>query len=598
MPRLLRSRWSSTALFFENMTAFSLFHRPSFAGKLQMIDDDATCAALLAAMFAFSSRFRPYVPGRFAPADFHRMADHWIEAAQQRISDTTPSLPLLQAMTLNTFMHLTRGAKGTAWRALGLLVRMAYEMELHLVDVSGMVIDDAWVENEERRRLWWAIWELDVFASTVRRLPNAIDWQLNRTLLPVDDDAWFARQPQVSCFLLPDPSDRWKALVSSGTSSAKAWFIVLNSIMRSIQLLVCPSTSNVLEMPALPRQRAASDSVSPIIDSAASRDVQSHLVILGNCLYCTELHIPSCWAYDGRRLDFRRKTTVDSPDRIESQIYSIYIMIQLSKLMLHYRDVFNVSLPDPLESSGSADVQIPSSGLSWERFADRPSWQAYLEAAENILQIVTNSSPNHIMYVNPFLTTTIWFATAVFLVHRHLGTSEGSLERQVVQSKYDLLRSIVSKSMEFWNISPILATKFKILETELDRLENSKNQSERTSINGQAFDRFSKRRRSHKTQHRSTGIEPTRAQNSLEHMASTASSNLPFQCSNVSNPSNVPVGQQILGGGLQAEMDSTLGVPSEGTDVDMSGFNEAWLNLNDFEQPHLQSFLTGILAWE
>jgi len=156
------------------MTAFSLFHQPSFEDKVGAVDDAFHLTALLAAMFSISARFRPISP-RHTPDDFHGLAVQYTEAALHRTPDSPPPVVLLQAITLTTFVHLTRGAKGAAWRALGLLVRMAYELDLHLVDADdGHEFDaDVWTEKEERRRLCWAIWELDVFASTVRRLPTA-----------------------------------------------------------------------------------------------------------------------------------------------------------------------------------------------------------------------------------------------------------------------------------------------------------------------------------------------------------------------------------------------------------------------------------------
>ncbi|GME44975.1 uncharacterized protein LTHEOB_9938 [Neofusicoccum parvum] len=188
--------------FHSNMTAFSLFHLPTFGLKTQNVTSPSILKAGFAAMLAFGARFETPPPERVDEGSlggilvgtpshekFHSLSLQFLDAAIDECGDEPPSLCLLQVAILTTFYQLIQGVRGRAWRSLGLCVRMAYELGLHQVD-SGEPYRQApestdsvtrWCFDEERRRAWWAIWEMDSFASTIRRCPTAIDWTENET---------------------------------------------------------------------------------------------------------------------------------------------------------------------------------------------------------------------------------------------------------------------------------------------------------------------------------------------------------------------------------------------------------------------------------
>jgi hypothetical protein len=130
------------------MTAFSLFHRPTFESKLYAIHSSTQRRALLASMFAFSSRFKDIAQNTTSfsripsSGTFLVIADHAIDDALNDCSDEAPPLCLLQAMILTTFHHLTSGVRSRSWRSLGTCVRVAYELNLHNIDKEppGMYI--------------------------------------------------------------------------------------------------------------------------------------------------------------------------------------------------------------------------------------------------------------------------------------------------------------------------------------------------------------------------------------------------------------------------------------------------------------------------
>ncbi len=87
---------------------------------------------------------------------------------------------------------------------------------------------------------------MDVFASTIRRSPTAIDWAMNQTCLPVRDEEWFQNKYHPSCFLEQSPMERWRKLKASGNESPAAWIMVMNSLMRNAQSLTRGNLAGIL----------------------------------------------------------------------------------------------------------------------------------------------------------------------------------------------------------------------------------------------------------------------------------------------------------------------------------------------------------------
>ncbi|KAH8882412.1 hypothetical protein GQ53DRAFT_733920 [Thozetella sp. PMI_491] len=441
--------------YFTNMTSFTIFKPRSIEHKLRSLRSPAEGEALVAAIFSFSARFHScfHAPGRPdvcpAPEHFATIATTQLEKALDRYADSIPPFWLLQTYVLVAFYELTRSVRSKSWRVLGNCIRLAYEMNLHMIDVErqpGSEADghhadaDRWSAMEERRRAWWAIWEMDVFASTIRRLPLAIDWSQNFTLLPVSDDSWFNNIPQPSCYLALDPTLRWKHLSSSGNNSARAWFIIINSLMCNAQLIAYPMGST--------------------IDwSGESNDDDLH--IIENSLFCASNSLPPDLAYHGETLDFRTKaSSADiSYRQYHSDIYAIHLMTQLVRFMSHHHKVC-AQAPAP-----GTEPSAPAAALS---SADASSWSHYMNAAQEIVTIARNSAPDHCKYVNPFLTNTVWFAAAAQVACRVFGPT--SRNKQLVESNYELLALVIDRFIAFWDIMGMLKRRLSRVEAGLKGL--------------------------------------------------------------------------------------------------------------------------------
>lgn len=442
--------------------------------------------ALFAAMLAFAARFfssrinTGWNLGSDDVKDIHLRSQYFltlafthIDNALEEYGDEPPSLGVLQALIFATHCQLTQGVRRKAWRSLGKCIRLAYELDLHLVDSdeTGSIGDadvPQWCREEEKRRAWWAIWEMDVFASAIRRTPPTIDWTQMETLLPVEDQHWFDGRPQFSCFMDPDPTCRWKRLHECGNQSPKAWFLVVNSFMKEAQRV---SASRSLPFQGLRHNNSHRKSK---VGQQSSRQTGScgveaarRLDVLANSVRCLEMALPEHLRYHNQYLNFRARVPGQSCSsrQLHCSIYNIYVMTQLARLMIYRSGTFRNLSPKFLRENDSINPEKDRPERNCATSADNLALIQYFEAADNIFAIITRSCDSHIQYINPFLSSTIWLACAVQLLHKEVKSDETS--RTLIRSKFDVLHMTYSRCVSFWNIQTALQQNLEALEMQL-----------------------------------------------------------------------------------------------------------------------------------
>ncbi|KAF3056136.1 hypothetical protein CFAM422_012862 [Trichoderma lentiforme] len=442
--------------YFNNMTTFTLFKPYKIEEKLSRMQSATEAEALVAAIFAFAARFHssfstPSRPTECPPhSHFACIASKRLNEALEQLDDAVAPLWLLQAYILLTLYQLTQSVRSKSWRHLGVCIRLAYELDLHRVDfpsnqqadTDNYSIDtEHWSILEEKRRAWWAIWEMDVLASAIRRLPMAINWGYNFTFLPVSDGCWFSDSPQKSCYLAVDPNLRWKHLQESGNLSPKAWYIVINSFVYNCQLLLSDYKLNT-------------DSTTTMAD----------VTILANCLYCTTNSLPSDLTYHGQALDFltRRSPQDISCRQFHNDIYCIHIMTQLVQFMIYHHQI-------AAEAPWMAEFDANNLKSGNEnKISNHPLWSNYMKAAEDVITMVRNSSGEHYKYVNPFMINTLWIAAAAQIACRIFGPL--SFNKQLAESNYELLCLNMDRSIIFWCGMDILKRRLTRVEALLKGL--------------------------------------------------------------------------------------------------------------------------------
>ncbi|KAK0631379.1 fungal-specific transcription factor domain-containing protein [Immersiella caudata] len=452
--------------YFANMTAFSLFRPGSIESKFPMMQHFSEAEALVAAMFSFGARHCQDEAGRSSncpsPSHFAQIAQSGYDETVARYGDLRPPFWLLQAGVLVTFYQLTQSVRSRSWRRLGDCIRASYEMNLHLVDANHDPTAKTektpadvqrWVLLEERRRTWWAVWEMDVFASTIRRLPVAINASVNLTMLPVSDSCWFNDIYQESCFLTEDCSLRWKHLSESGNQSAKAWFIVINSLMRNTQRIVYPAGTAMR-----------------ILNDRFSETHQDQLNIVANSLYCATASLPSGLAYQGETLDFRPKPAPQnhlSPRQEHADKYAIHLLTQLCRFMIYHHKI--CAQAPWLQHRKKETPNMKDMGASQQTQTTAISeWSNYMSASDEIVNVVRNSARDHYKYVNPFLANTLWFAAAAQCACKVFGPP--SFNKRLVTSNLDLLKLTIDRYISFWGGMESLKGRLSRIETGLQSL--------------------------------------------------------------------------------------------------------------------------------
>ncbi|KAL6689775.1 fungal-specific transcription factor domain-containing protein [Trichoderma pleuroticola] len=458
--------------YFNNMTTFTLFKPYKIEEKLSRMQSVTEVEALVAAIFAFAARFHSSFSTLSRPTEcpphshFACIASKRLNEALEQLDDAVAPLWLLQANILLTFYQLTQSVRSKSWRHLGVCIRLAYELDLHRVDFppnqpldrdKHSIDTEHWSMLEEKRRAWWAIWEMDVLASAIRRLPMAINWGYNFTFLPVPDSNWFGDSPQKSCYLAMDPNLRCKHLQESGNLSPKAWYIVINSFVQNCQLLLSDYKVNT-----------------------GSTINMADVTILANCLYCTTNSPPSDLTYHGQALDFvtRRSPQDISYRQFHNDIYCIHIMTQLVHFMiLHHQ----IAVEAPwMDESDTKNLKTGDEN----KISNHPLWSNYMKVSEDVITMVRNSSGEHYKYVNPFMINTLWIAAAAQIACRIFGPL--SFNRQLAESNYELLCLNMDRSIIFRCGMDILKRRLIRVEALLKGLA-ARQGNDRSTINLAGF---------------------------------------------------------------------------------------------------------------
>ena len=224
-------------------------------------------AILILGIFALAARFSK--ASVFAGTDPSMRGDMFASLAailkDHEIKDIRePSLDLVKGCILLAFHTLSAGQTSSGALLVSVCVRFAYDLGLDGIDddddvVEGMNNEDlvqggdsdeleAWVDKEDLRRVWWAIFELDTFASTLSIQPYGIERGEIKVLLPVSDEHWFQRRPISSAHLNQRLGTIWKSLERSDNQTPRAWFLVTNYLKSCLADATRQTKRNQMEM--------------------------------------------------------------------------------------------------------------------------------------------------------------------------------------------------------------------------------------------------------------------------------------------------------------------------------------------------------------
>ncbi|KAJ9602802.1 hypothetical protein H2200_012582 [Cladophialophora chaetospira] len=243
-------------IFFDRVSGFlPILHRPRFYARhfpslrastgVQGLSLETALILngmmSLAARFSNSAHFMGTVPTRRGETFAKEAQSIYADATRLQGEEFSPTLEYLQGCILLAFYHNTNASNSFGWTLTGVCTRLAYDLEIDLVDedicdqgdpfAAQADAAEDWVLREDLRRAWWSVWELDTFASTVARRPYTIDRTKMYVLLPVSDECWFNEQPLDSAPMGATPSTAWRSLQGSPNQDERAWFLVANFLM-------------------------------------------------------------------------------------------------------------------------------------------------------------------------------------------------------------------------------------------------------------------------------------------------------------------------------------------------------------------------------
>ncbi|OAL29654.1 hypothetical protein AYO22_02068 [Fonsecaea multimorphosa] len=230
----------------------SILHRPKFAARYirrtgetavlvnrSILPDDE--ALLLYGIFALGARFSKSHLEEVPPVDrgekYARHAKMIWNSIRKTLQD--PSIEYLQGCVVLAAYCLTAGQT-----RLGSILNkhcVSHVSSLSLDEIDRELMNEdgtlnnarfeasvvSWVRKEELRRLWWSMWELDIYCATLSRQPYDIAKQI-KVLLPAPDRAWFCGVPTRSAFINNHPERVWTSLQGSSNQSSRAWFLLAN----------------------------------------------------------------------------------------------------------------------------------------------------------------------------------------------------------------------------------------------------------------------------------------------------------------------------------------------------------------------------------
>ncbi|KEF60672.1 uncharacterized protein A1O9_02233 [Exophiala aquamarina CBS 119918] len=446
--------------FFRTFTPFRLFREPQFLSKLAQLPSVVQVKALLAPICAFACKDATLLfqqnPDRSKASDFADLAIKFVDEAIAQCGDEAPPLCVLQALILTTHWVIVRGVRGRAWRYVGLCVRVAFELGLHITDVDVRPeaysrSPEKWCEEEERRRAYWAVWDMDQFASHIKHIPITIDWAQYEVCLPVEDDRWFDGRPQRSCALAGDLINRSKDLHATGNKSPRAWFIVIASLN---------AEANELAYPQEKIHRRSRERVLAIADRRQA---------LFNAIQLSLILLPQELRFHGQHLDFGTHTMglerIPSVLHLHSSIYLIALLPETSKIIALRPYVFEAYLRKLLTKAQSSGTRGEEQELSeMQEESARKVEQCY-KAADAILNIVMNCHESHYKYVSPYVAHVSWLAATVPLLQQEL--VEDDSQKLVIRSRFEILKATVSRFLDYWEMSQVPKQNLDLLELRL-----------------------------------------------------------------------------------------------------------------------------------
>jgi hypothetical protein len=403
-------------VFFEKIQPWlPMLHRPRFLARYTdrlnstshnsqslLVDE----ALLLYGIFALAARFSS--SEFFGDIPPIQRGNQFVEEAKslygQARAISTPTLTYLQGCVLLAFYYYTSEPCPQSWILTGVCVRIAYELDLADIDAdeTQQCTRAEWVEREELRRVWWLVWELDTFGSTMSNRPYTIDRRRMAVMLPVSDEAWFSEMPQPSIRLNTCPGQSWKSLQGCDKLDERAWFLFANYLM------------------------------SLTLDISQRKDGVSadEKLTLENEMNCFKLSLPASFRLETEVLTFDPGSFARS-----NWIIGTNLMLMSTSVFLSAIKVAELSQCSPDDPTLNTALPLRIRAMELSRIVNR--W-----------------SPGYISLSHPFLAATT-------MLPIHLSGDSLATSQPIIASSQELGKRLLAQFGEVWKLGSVLLRRSK-----------------------------------------------------------------------------------------------------------------------------------------
>lgn len=189
---------------------------------------------------------------------------------------------------------------------------------------------------------------------------------------------------------------------------------------------------------------------------------------LANALRCFSMALPKPLRYHDEYLSFssRDPSQVAAVRQQHSNKYSFHVMTQLARIMIHHQDAFRGAQQD-LQLVGANGASKPgcANDLCLRLGPERKGLQQYIDAADELLHVVSQCAEDHVRYVNPFLASTIWYGAAVHRAWKVL--SPPRMNHDYIASKFEVMHMNFNNFSSFWDLPHALQENLHMMEEKL-----------------------------------------------------------------------------------------------------------------------------------
>ncbi|KPI41407.1 uncharacterized protein AB675_9135 [Cyphellophora attinorum] len=399
--------------YFKTFMSFRLFPKTRFWSHLREIEDEESATALLAAIVAFAVKlWEPNesevtlntLVANLSTSSLINLAIKSADKALTNCGDDPPPLHLLQALVLISHWLLIQGVRGRAWRYLGVCIRVAYEINLHLVD-SGRPQD--WIDEDPSPWAWFIIINSIMKDAQTISSPMGVDKAASMDSLDARSAAQYFAEMRT------ERIEETRKRLTTYYNAARYFSMALpQSLKYRGQYL------------------------------SFERGVPANGQ--GGVKMLRDLH-----------------TGIYSIHLMTQLAFLMTLKYHLFRRAPPTATVGNGIFPQDPDSANQNDPEASRSQCRSQKDVDE-----YFEAASSILNITNRSNDQLHRYINPFLVNTIWLAAAVQLLKRELFCTKQA-EKDLVTSNFEVLRMSYDMFIEFWRSNDTAKKNLAALQNQL-----------------------------------------------------------------------------------------------------------------------------------